>query len=282
MNPLVSQPFLRGAPERGGDGPVPARQPFRILLLGGTGDALIIANDLEAESVYSLAGMGRTPDNLRCTVRVGGFGGPEGLARYIAEAGIALVLDATHPYAATISGNARSACDAARVPYWALSRPGWTAEPGDAWQMVSGWDEVMRVTSVWRRVFYTVGREPLRYVQTIPAHQHWFIRCLGLGEMPASGPNATLLAARGPFALDDERMLFERLQCDGLVTKNSGGAATSAKLQVARERGMKVVMLARPALPIADRTFDHPMDVVRALREMRHDRERDGQVFTKR
>ena len=256
------------ASQRDGEGPLSARKPFRILLLGGTGDALAIARDLEAESVYSLAGLGRTPEDLRCEVRVGGFGGADGMARYMAEAGIALVLDATHPYAATISANARCASDAAGVPYWALTRPGWMAENGDAWQMVSGWDEVMRVTAFYRRVFYTVGREPLRYLQAIPAHQHWFIRCLGLGEMPAPEPNATLLAARGPFALDDERILFDALRCDVLVTKNSGGAATGAKLQVARERGVKVVMIGRPTLPIADRTFDNPTDVMRALRAL--------------
>lgn len=240
---------------------------LRVLLLGGTGDALIIAHDLQGESVYSLAGLGRTPEDLRCAVRVGGFGGTEGMARYIAEAGIGLVLDATHPYAATISANARRACNVTGVPYWALTRPGWAAEPGDAWHMVSGWDEVIRVAAVYRRVFFTVGREPLRYLQAIPAHQHWFIRCLGLGEMPEPVSNATLLAARGPFTLTDERSLFDTLRCDVLVTKNSGGAATGAKLQVARERGVKVVMIARPTLPIADRTFLHPAEVICALRE---------------
>lgn len=249
--------------------PFPACKPFRILLLGGTGDALTIARNLGPESVYSLAGLGRTPDDLRCEVRVGGFGGAVGMARYIAEARIGLVLDATHPYAATISANARGASVAAGVPYWALSRPGWVPEKADAWQMVAGWEEVMSATARYSRVFYTVGREPLDYLQTIPSHQHWFIRCLGLGEMPTHGANATLLAARGPFSLDDERALFEALRCDVLVTKNSGGAATGAKLQVARERSMDVVMIARPALPIGDRTFDNPNAMVDAVRVLR-------------
>ena len=245
----------------------------RILLLGGTGDALTIARDLDSDAVYSLAGLGRTPDDLRCEVRVGGFGGAEGLARYIGDAGITLVLDATHPYAARISANARAASDATGVPYWALSRSGWTLQTGDAWQMVAAWDDIARATADDRRVLFTVGRAPLSYLQAIPPHQHWFIRCLGIGVEIGVGPatmretRATLLAARGPFSLDDERRLFDTLQCDVLVTKNSGGGATSAKLQVARERGMKVVMLARPALPLADRTFGNPIEIMRALRE---------------
>src|SRR4051794_4480998 len=95
----------------------------RVLLLGGTGDALKIARELGPSHVYSLAGLGKVPDDLCCAVRVGGFGGAQGMARYIESEGIGLVLDATHPYAARISANAVDACRTARVPCWALRRP---------------------------------------------------------------------------------------------------------------------------------------------------------------
>lgn len=275
MMPIPTENYLNShdgpeSPESHGakDAVGKPRTSIRILLLGGTGDALMIARDLGVESVYSLAGLGRTPEDLRCEVRVGGFGGALGMARYIVEAKIALVLDVTHPYAAVISANARSACDATGVPYWALSRPGWVPEKEDDWQKVAGWEEVMRATAIYHRVFYTVGREPLAYLHAIPPHQHWFIRSLGLGETPVLGPNATLLAARGPFSLDDERRLFDQLQCDVLVTKNSGGAATGAKLQVARERSVKIVMIARPPLPLADRTFDNAVALMCALQDV--------------
>src|ERR1700761_3793062 len=96
-----------------------SRAMKRILLLGGTGDALRIARTLKAPHVYSLAGLGKVPDDLACTVRVGGFGGVDGLARYLADERIGLLIDATHPYAARISANAAAASRMANVPYWA-------------------------------------------------------------------------------------------------------------------------------------------------------------------
>ena len=237
----------------------------RILLLGGTGDAMAIARVLDPESIYSLAGVGSVPNDLPCAVRVGGFGGAEGLAQYIADNRIALVLDATHPYAAIISANARRASSVSAIPYWALSRPGWLPEKGDVWQMTADWQDTLTATASFKRPFFTVGREPLRYLHTIPQQQHWFIRCLGLGDMPHAVSNATFLAARGPFSLDDERALFEKIGCDVLITKNSGGAATQAKLHVARERGVHVIMASRPVLPVADRTFVNVAELLHAL-----------------
>ena len=225
----------------------------RVLLLGGTGDALAIARTLGSPHVYSLAGLGRVPADLACAVRVGGFGGAQGLARFLAEEEIALVFDATHPYAAQISANAARACEAAHVPYWALRRAPWQPQPGDDWRDAADWHGIVERIGAFRRPLFTLGREPLVHLGEIPAAQYWTIRCL---EAHSGNERATIIDARGPFDLAGERALFDASRIDVVISKNSGGRATEAKLAVARERGLPVVMLARPELPGTDRIFD--------------------------
>jgi precorrin-6A/cobalt-precorrin-6A reductase len=239
------------------------KQTLRVLLLGGTGDALKIARQLGPSGVYSLAGLGKVPEDLACPVRVGGFGGSDGLARYIESERIGLVIDATHPYAAQISANAVRACAAAHVPCWALRRPGWQAQSGDDWRMVGDWDELVAALASFRRPLFTLGREPLAHLDEIPPHQFWTVRCL---ESHEDNPRARILAARGPFTLEGERALFALQAFDVVVSKNSGGGATEAKLEVARERRLPVIMLRRPALPATDCEFDDVADLLQALR----------------
>ncbi|MEX3628849.1 MAG: cobalt-precorrin-6A reductase [Burkholderia sp.] len=237
-----------------------------VLLLGGTGEALELARTLAATDVYSLAGLGKVPEDLACTVRVGGFGGAEGLAAWLREAGIDLVVDATHPYAARISANAAEACRTTGMPLWALRRAAWQPREGDDWRMVRDWDGVTTALAPYRRPFFTLGREPLAHLDEIPAHQHWVIRCL---DAHPGNARARVIAARGPFALEDERALFALLGVDVLVSKMSGGAATEAKLEVARERCLPVVIIERPALPAADRSFDEAAALAQALDALR-------------
>ena len=225
----------------------------RVLLLGGTGDALAIARSLPAAHVYSLAGLGRVPGDLACSVRVGGFGGIDGLVAYLRDEDIALVVDATHPYAAQMSRHAHAACGIARVPLWAVRRPAWQPQPGDDWREASDWRGIVGRIERFRRPLFTLGREPLAHLDEIPASQFWTIRCL---EAHPGNERANIVDARGPFDLAGERALFDAARIDIVVSKNSGGRATEAKLAVARERGLPVVMLARPALPGADRAFD--------------------------
>ena len=224
----------------------------RVLLLGGVGDALAIARRLGPAPVYSLAGLGKVPQDLACRVRVGGFGGAEGLARFIEEEGIDLLLDVTHPYAARISANAAQAAQLAGIPCWALRRPGWQAGAGDEWREVAGWAELSAALAAFRRPFFTLGREPLAHLDEIPAGQFWTVRVL---DAHPGNARARVIADRGPFQLEAERALFAAEGFDVLVSKNSGGGATEAKLQVARERGLPVLILARPALPAVDREF---------------------------
>ncbi|AIS18390.1 cobalt-precorrin-6X reductase [Pseudomonas rhizosphaerae] len=234
----------------------------RILLLGGVTEALAIARTFSPEHVYSLAGVGRVPTDLRCQVRVGGYGGAEGLAAYIRTEGITLLVDATHPYAAQISANAAKAAGLAGIECWALRRPAWQPQAGDDWREVADWAELVQALTPFRRPLLTLGREPLQHLQEIPPHQHWTLRALD----PYPGTErCEVIGARGPFRLDDERALFAQRSIDVLISKNSGSGATEPKLQVARELRIPVLVLKRPTLPKVDRTF---MDAATLLAQM--------------
>ena len=237
----------------------------RILLLGGVGDALAIARRLAPQDIYSLAGLGKVPADLPCQVRVGGYGGAEGLAAFMAAEGIDLLLDITHPYAAQISANAARAAELSGVPCWALRRPGWQAGGGDDWREVADWAALSAALEPFQRPLFTLGREPLAHLQAIPLHQHWTVRCLD--DYPGT-PRARVIGARGPFNLADERALFAAGQFDVLISKNSGSSATEPKLQVARELGLPVLLLTRPPLPAVDRQFSAVEDVWSALQAL--------------
>lgn len=237
----------------------------RILLLGGVGDALAIARRLAPQDIYSLAGLGKLPSDLPCQLRVGGYGGAEGLAAFMAAEGIDLLLDITHPYAAQISANAARAAELSGVPCWALRRPGWQAGDGDDWREVADWAALSAALEPFQRPFFTLGREPLAHLQAIPLHQHWTVRCLD--DYPGT-PRARVIGARGPFNLADERALFAAGQFDVLISKNSGSSATEPKLQVARELGLPVLLLARPPLPAVDRQFSAVEEVWSALQAL--------------
>lgn len=224
----------------------------RILLLGGVTEALAIARTLGPEHVYSLAGIGRVPSDLNCQVRVGGFGGAEGLAAYLRAENIDLLIDATHPYAARISANAARASQLSGVPCWALRRPAWQAQAGDDWREVADWAELIEALRPFQRPLFTLGREPLQHLEEIPPQQFWTLRAL---EACPGNERCEVIGARGPFLLEDERRLFERRQIDVLISKNSGSTATEPKLDVARERGVPVLILKRPELPVVDREF---------------------------
>lgn len=234
----------------------------RILLLGGVTEALAIARRLGPQHVYSLAGIGRVPQDLQCQVRVGGFGGAEGLASYLHEAGITLLIDATHPYAAQISRNAANAARMAGIPCWALRRPAWQAQTGDDWREVEDWAGLIEALKPFRRPLFTLGREPLQHLDEIPPEQFWTLRAL---EACPGNDRCEVIGARGPFHIEDERALFQRRKIDVLISKNSGSVATEPKLEVARELGIPVLILKRPALPDVDRAFDSPADLAAAL-----------------
>lgn len=239
----------------------------RILLLGGVTEALAIARTLGPTHIYSLAGVGRVPTDLDCQVRVGGYGGAEGLARFIRKERIDLLLDATHPYAAQISANAQAAAQQAGVACWALRRPAWQPQPGDDWREITDWPHLVQALKPFKRPLFTLGREPLQHLEEIPAGQFWTLRAL---DAYPGNPRCEVIGARGPFLIEDERALFERRQIDVLISKNSGSSATEPKLEVARERGIPVLVLKRPELPEVDRRFASVAEVLSALEQLPH------------
>ena len=235
----------------------------RILLLGGVTEALAMARRLGPQHVYSLAGVGRVPADLPCEVRVGGYGGAEGLAQYIRQQRIDLLLDATHPYAAQISHNAASAAALAGIPCWALRRPAWQPQAGDNWREVADWAELVEALKPFQRPLFTLGREPLEHLHEIPEGQFWTLRAL---DTYPGNARCEVIGARGPFVIEDERTLFAQRRIDVLISKNSGSSATEPKLEVARERGTPVLILKRPKLPEVDRAFLTSDEVLEALK----------------
>ncbi|PFG59895.1 precorrin-6A/cobalt-precorrin-6A reductase [Pseudomonas poae] len=234
----------------------------RILLLGGVTEALAIARTLGPAHIYSLAGVGRVPTDITCQVRVGGYGGAEGLAQFVRDEQISLILDATHPYAAQISRNAAEAARLSGVPCWALRRPAWQPQVGDDWREVSDWAELIEALKPFKRPLFTLGREPLQHLDEIPAEQFWTLRAL---DVYPGNDRCEVIGARGPFLIEDERALFERRGIDVLISKNSGSTATEPKLEVARERAVPVLVLKRPVLAAVDRELLSPAETIDSL-----------------
>ena len=233
-----------------------SREPRRLLILGGTGEAAALArrlaDDPRLDVTTSLAGRTRDPAALTGAVRVGGFGGPEGLADYLRQAAIDLLIDASHPYAAAISRHAADACSATGVPRLQLVRPAWQPQAGDDWREVPDMAAAAAtVPGLGHRVFLTVGRQELAAFAGLA--ETWFlVRSI---EPPAACPLPAYEAilGRGPFDTDEEAALLRDRAIDLLVSKNSGGEATYPKIAAARRLGLPVVMVARPDAPAGRR-----------------------------
>lgn len=226
---------------------------MRVLLLGGTTEASALAERLAGDDRFdvtlSLAGRTEKPLHQPLPARVGGFGGAEGLAQWLTENRIDALIDATHPYAARISANAVAATHATGVPLASIMRAPWRAEAGDRWTEVAGAVEaVSALGDAPRRIFLALGRLELAAFAAAPQH-NYIVRTIDPPRDIPLPPRMTLIQARGPFKIADEQDLLEREQIAVVVSKNSGGAATYAKVAAARTLGIPVVMIARPEKP---------------------------------
>ncbi|MET7289487.1 cobalt-precorrin-6A reductase [Streptomyces sp. NPDC005573] len=226
--------------------------PTHVLILGGTTEARRLAADLAAlpdvRVTTSLAGRVVRPGALDGDVRTGGFGGAEGLADWLRTHHVDALVDATHPFAASITANAARAAGATGVPAVVLRRPGWRPGPGDRWHLVPSLDAAAATLSrLGERVFLTTGRLGLSAFAHL-TDPHFVVRSVEPPEPPLP-PRTEVLLARGPFTLADERETLRAHRVDVLVTKDSGGAATAPKLTAARELGLPVVVVRRPELP---------------------------------
>ena len=224
--------------------------PLRVLILGGTTEASalarLLAGDPRFEATLSLAGRTSMPRPQPLATRVGGFGGAEGLSRFLSEHVITAVIDATHPYADQISANAVAACAQRDVPLASLVRPAWESQTGDRWQIVPSADAAaIALGSSPRRVFLSLGRLDLHAFAPAP-HHHYIARTIDLPQQETLPPDIRFLQARGPFARAGEIRLLQQEEIDIIVSKNSGGPATYPKIEAARELGLPVIMIARP------------------------------------
>lgn len=223
----------------------------RVLILGGTGEASQLAAHLCERSdmivVSSLAGRVEQPAMPAGTVRTGGFGGVVGLIEYLITQRIDVVLDATHPFAAKISSNAEIACKHTKIPLIAFERPAWIPQEGDRWVQVPDIESATElVNRPENRVFLSIGRRELAHF--CGCSNSWFlIRTIDKPTVPLP-PRSRLLLSRGPFHLDQERRLLRSEAITHIVSKNSGGCATYAKIEAARELEIEVIMVDRPAI----------------------------------
>lgn len=226
---------------------------MRILILGGTAEAKALAAQLatspDYEILLSLAGRTKAPAKQPVPVRVGGFGGAEGLANFIREKGVDLLIDATHPFAAQISRNAVEAAAMAGIDILALRRPPWSRQEGDLWQEVLDIPAaVVALDIAPRQVFLTLGRQELLPFEVMKQH-HYLVRSVDPVEPPLILPHVSYITARGPFSEPDEIRLLEKHGIDLIVSKNSGGTASVGKIGAARRLGIDVILIERPCLP---------------------------------
>lgn len=227
-----------------------------ILILGGTGEARELARRVTALGlpgggvVSSLAGRVSNPALPVGEVRIGGFGGVDGLAQWLRDNEVSAVVDATHPFARQITANAFEACGRVGVPFLILRRPGFT--PQDGWTWVDTVAEAAR-NLPGERVFLTTGRQDLAEFARCP---QWFLARMVEPPEPPVPQRIEVLLSRGPFTVDGELELMRSREIDVLVTKDSGGSMTSAKLEAARQLGVPVVIVRRPPLPPAETVAD--------------------------
>jgi len=226
---------------------------MRVLILGGTTEASalarLLADDVRFDATLSLAGRTSTPRPQPLVTRIGGFGGVEGLDRFLREEKIDAVIDATHPYADQMSAHAVAACGQTGVPLASFVRAPWTPRPGDRWNVVPSTDAaVSALGTAPRRVFLSLGRQELHVFARAPQH-HYLARVIEAPPREELPPDITLVQARGPFALAAETALLRDERIEVVVSKNAGGDATYAKIAAARALGLPVIMIARPGKP---------------------------------
>ena len=219
-----------------------------VLILGGTKEAAELAASLVAEHpdwrvVTSLAGRTREPAPLAGDTRIGGFGGAEGLADYLRTEGVTRLIDATHPFARRISENAREASRLAGVPLESLMRPPWEKQPGDDWIEVPSLDEARDALPAGVRVLLALGSQHIAAFAT-RGDVHYLVRMVDPPAAPLPLPDHQLVLGR-PGTMTQEMALLAGHAISHIVCRNSGGAASYAKIEAAREMGITVVMVGR-------------------------------------
>ena len=224
-----------------------------VLLLAGTGEAQQIAAGLQVrgiQAIASLAGATRAPKAMDVETRRGGFGGAEGFRRFVTQAGITAVIDATHPYAAQITARTAQICAQDGLPYLQVLRPPWVARAGDNWTEIANEEEAASHIPQGATVFLGTGRQTLAKFAGL-AGRRVICRQIDPPTSPFPFEGGEFLIGRPPFPVAREKSLFSQLGIDWIVVKNAGGDQSATKLVAARELGIPVLMIKRPARPDA-------------------------------
>lgn len=245
---------------------------MNVLILGGTRDAMNLAAELlnrpPIRATYSLAGRTRRPLPSGLPTRRGGFGGVAGLADYLRQQAVDVLVDATHPFAAQMSANAVAASRACQIPLARLDRQPWQAQPEDNWHsatdLADAADKLPHLSRPGQRILLATGGRSLHHFEHI-RQRHFTVRCVDAPDPRPQFADWSLLTQRGPFTLDGELALLGQRRIDLIVCKNSGGSAADAKLQAARQLALPVLMVERPAVAAAPRHFFNYPDLVQWL-----------------
>lgn len=265
----------------------------RVLILGGTGDAIELAAKATeipgVEVITSLAGRTRQPvlpsKGRSENIRIGGFGGVAGLTDYLRQQQIDALIDATHPFASQISGNAAAAASAIGIPHLMLIRPAWDKREGDRWIEVDSHEAAAAILpELAQRIFLTVGRQELAAfahlnVASLAARAKplsaekdnhlWFLMRMIEPPLPGSLiPSGKVLLERGPFSLEAERSRLQQYEIGAIVSKNSGGNATYTKVIAARELNIPMVMIQRPPMPAGEWVMDADLALLWLSRQL--------------
>ena len=236
----------------------------RILLLGGTTEATRLANHLantDYEVLFSYAGRTKKPVAQPLPTRIGGFGGAQGFADFLKADDITHVIDATHPFAAQMSTNAVKACAAAKVNLVSFERPPWQEKAGDHWQSVADIEAASEaLPGDPARIFLAIGKQHLDAFVKRPEH-FYLLRLVDHPTADLPLPNTHAVIARGPFDTAVDLALLKDHGIDIIISKNAGGVGARAKLEAARDLGLKVIMIDRPFIP-ARRILDNVDDVM--------------------
>ncbi len=237
---------------------------MRVLVLAGTAEARAFCARAPCDVLASLAGAVRRPLSQGVPTRVGGFGGEEGFLALLHAEGIGAVVDATHPFAARITARTAAVCAREGVPYLRLERPGWTAGPGDRWTWVDDATGAVNAIPAGAAVFLATGRQSVTEFAGLQGPV--WCRVIDPPEVAFPLARGGWVVGRPPFGMVEEVALFRRLGVAWIVAKDSGAAEAEGKLAAARELGLPVAMIRRPA-PVGPRveTVDAALDWVARL-----------------
>ena len=220
----------------------------RILILGGTREASALAGHLVDHGhqvITSLAGRTREPEPVKGEMRVGGFGGVDGLTGYLLNESITRVIDATHPFASRISANIQKAATLADIRLDIETRPAWKRKKKDRWIEVATLEEAVEKLPAGARAFLALGSQ---YIDAFSSREdvEFIVRMIDPPQKPLPLKCHEIITAKPGSEAKSETKLFKAYAITHLVCRNSGGNGAYARIEAAREMKLPVIMIGRP------------------------------------